>query len=398
MIRNWEGETIAKFYVAEKLHRVTPAYPEDSLLRGAELMAHSEIGVLPIVREGAPVGVLTESDLRSALQSGALPTDPLGKWMSDAFVRVPIDASVEEALPLVTDSDLPAVGVDSWGRYVGVVSSAGLLARPVSVPQVGMVGGMATPLGVYLTNGFVSAGSSHLGLFLTGSLLVLLYVGANWIVLGGVQLAQNWYGIPLYSYYASPFAGVWTLASDVLGVVLRASIFVVFLLLMRALPIAGTHAAEHMVVHAIERKEPLVLAVVRRMPRVHPRCGTNLVAGVVLFLGLSRVFRWGLPPDSEAQDLALLLALLLTLMFWRVFGAFLQWAATTKPPTDQQLLGAIRTAEALLQKARPYSGATPSVALRLWNSGLIQILAGAWGATLVFMLLENWLGITLLLG
>lgn len=398
MIRNWGSESIAKFYVAEKLHRVTPAYPDDSLLRGAELLAQSGIGVLPVLQEGVPIGVLTEANLREALQAGAEWSDPLGEWASDAFVRVPIDASVEEVLPQLAETDLPAIGVDGWGRYVGVVSAAGLMARPVSTPQVGMIGGMATPLGVYLTNGIVSAGSSNLGLALTGGLLFLLYVAATWIVIGGAQLAQTWYGIPLYSYYNSPFAGQWTLASDVLGLVLRGSIFVLFLLLMRALPIAGTHAAEHMVVHAIERGEPLVLEVVRRMPRVHPRCGTNLVAGVVLFLGLSKLFTWGSPPDSEAYDMALLMALLFTLMFWRTFGAFLQWAATTKPPTEKQILGAIRSAEILLQKARPYSGMTPSPLMRLWNSGLIQILAGAWGATLLFLMLERWLGITLLLG
>lgn len=398
MIKSWEDETISKVYVAEKLHRATPAYPDDSLLRGAELLTQSGVGVLPVISDGVPVGVLTETRLRDALQSGASLTDPISDWLSDSFVRVPVDASVEEVLSLLTESDLPAIGVDSWGRYVGVVSSAGLLARPITIPQVGTIGGMATPLGVYLTNGFVSAGSSNLGLFLTGALLFLLYAGATWIVLGGAQLVQNWYGIPLYSYYYSPFAGVWTLTSDVLGLALRTSIFVVFLLLMRALPIAGTHAAEHMVVHAIERGEPLVLEVVRRMPRVHPRCGTNLVAGMALFLGLSKAFRWGLPPDSEAQDMALVMALLFTVMFWRVFGGFLQWVATTKPPTDAQILGAIRSAEALLQRARPYGGSTPSLGLRLWNSGLIQILAGAWGTTILFLLLENWFGITLLLG
>lgn len=398
MTKIWEGETISKVYVAEKLHRATPAYPDDSLLRGTELLTQSGVGVLPVISDGVPVGVLTETRLREALQSGASLTDPISDWLSDSFVRVPVDASVEEVLPLLTESDLPAVGVDGWGRYVGVVSSACLLARPITFPHVGTIGGMATPLGVYLTNGFVSAGSSNLGLFLTGALLFLLYAGATWIVLGVAQLVQNWYGIPLYSYYYSPFAGVWTLTSDVLGLALRTSIFVVFLLLMRALPIAGTHAAEHMVVHAIERGEPLVLEVVRRMPRVHPRCGTNLVAGVALFLGLSKVFRWGLPPNSEAQDMALVMALLFTVMFWRVFGGFLQWVATTKPPTDAQILGAIRSAEALLQKARPYSGSTPSLGLRLWNSGLVQILAGAWGTTLLFLLLENGFGITLLLG
>ncbi|OYT72231.1 MAG: hypothetical protein CFK49_03780 [Armatimonadetes bacterium JP3_11] len=381
-------------FVAEKLQRVPPAYPDDSLLRAAELMTQGGAGILPIVEMGAPVGVLTESRLREAIQQGADWLEPVASWMDEAFLRLPIDMPVEEAAETLAYSEQPAVGVDTWGRYVGIVSLAGLAARPVSLPQVGLIGGMATPLGVYLTNGVVSAGAGTPGLILTGALLFALFLLANWLVIGGMWWAQNQFGIPLYSYYNSPFAGQWFLFSDVMGLVLRSSIFVVFLMLMRLLPIAGTHAAEHMVVHAIERGEPLVLEVVRRMPRVHPRCGTNLVAGIALFLGLSKLFTFGMP-DGDSRDFALLMALLMTLIFWRTFGGFLQWVATTKPPTDRQLLNAIRVGEELLRKARPYSGATPSFGLRLLNSGIIQILIGAWGLMAILSLLESLLGITL---
>jgi Predicted metal-dependent enzyme len=384
-----------KLFVADKLQRVLPAYPDDSLLRAAELMAQGGAGVLPIVEYGAPVGVLTESRLREAIQRGADWLEPVAPWMDENFLRLPIDMPLEEAVETLAYAEQPALGVDPWGRYVGVVTLAGLAARPISLPQIGMIGGMATPLGVYLTNGVASAGAGGLGLALTGALLFTLFLLANWLVIGGMWWAQERFGVPLYSYYNSPFAGQWFLLSDVMGLVLRSSIFVVFLLLMRLLPIAGTHAAEHMVVHAIERGEPLTLEVVRRMPRVHPRCGTNLVAGIALFLGLSKAFQFG-APDGDARDFALLMALLFTLLFWRSFGAFLQWVATTKPPTDRQLLQAIRVGEELLRKARPLSGATPPFGLRLLHSGLLQILLGAWGLMAILYLLESLLGITLI--
>jgi CBS domain-containing protein len=384
-----------KLFVVDKLQRVVPAYPDDSLLRAAELMAQGGAGVLPIVEYGAPVGVLTESRLREAIQRGVDWLEPVARCMDRNFLRLPVDMPLEEAVETLAYSEQPALGVDPWGRYVGVVTLAGLAARPISLPQLGTLGGMATPLGVYLTNGVVSAGAGTLGLMLTGALLFALFLLANWLVIGGMWWAQQRFGVPLYSYYNSPFAGQWFLFSDVMGLALRSSIFVVFLLLMRLLPIAGTHAAEHMVVHAIERGEPLTLEVVRRMPRVHPRCGTNLVAGIVLFLGLSKVFQFGVP-DEDTRDFALLLALLLTLMFWRSFGALLQWVATTKPPTDRQILQAIRVGEELLRKARPLSGAKPSFGLRLLHSGLLQILLGAWALMALLYLLESLLGITLI--
>lgn len=384
-----------KLFVADKLQRVLPAYPDDSLLRAAELMTQGGAGVLPILEYGTPVGVLTESRLREAVQQGADWLTPVAQWMDENFLRLPIDMPLEEAAETLAYTQQPVLGVDPWGRYVGVITLAGLAARPISLPQVGIIGGMATPLGVYLTNGAVSAGASGLGLMLTGALLFALFLLANWLVIGGMLWAQQQYGIPLYSYYNSPFAGQWFLFSDVMGLVLRSSIFIVFLLLMRLLPIAGTHAAEHKVVHAIERGEPLTLEVVRRMPRVHPRCGTNLVAGIALFLGLSRVFQFG-APEGDARDFALLMALLFTLLFWRNFGALLQWIATTKPPTDRQLLQAIRVGEELLRKARPLGGTLPPLGMRLLHSGLLQILIGAWGLMALLYLLESLLGITLI--
>ncbi len=384
-------------YVADKLQRVTPAYPDDSLLRAAELLTQGGAGVLPIVVAGEPVGVLTEERLRDALASGAHWSEPVARWMENAFIPVPIDAPAETAIEQLVDSSRPALGVDPWGRYVGVVNVASLIGRPHASVSVGTIGGMATPLGVYLTNGMVRAGASDLGLALTGALLFLLFLAASWIVVGGARWVQTQFNIPLLSYYDSPYAYTW-LASDLMGLVLRASEFVLFLLLMRLLPIAGTHAAEHMVVHAIERGEPLVLEVVRRMPRVHPRCGTNLVAGVVLFLGLANFLQGMTPEVGGARDLALLFALLFTVMFWRPFGELLQWLATTKPPTEQQLRNAIRAGEELLQRARPYSGSVPPFGTRLLRTGLLQILAGAWGTLAILSLLERWLGITLLIG
>ena len=52
--------------------------------------------------------------------------------------------------------------------------------------------------------------------------------------------------------------------------------------MMRLLPIAGYHAAEHQSVHAMEQGEPLIPQVVKRMPRVHPRCGTSFLLVVMI--------------------------------------------------------------------------------------------------------------------
>jgi uncharacterized protein YqhQ len=138
---------------------------------------------------------------------------------------------------------------------------------------------------------------------------------------------------------------------------------------------AGIHAAEHMTVNAIERGEELLPQVVQRMPRVHPRCGTNIAVAAIVFLGLMGQ-SW--IKDSE---LRLLLAALVTLVIWQPLGTFLQLFITTKPPSSKQLAMGVRAGRELLDRYAVSPYATPNVGTRLLNSGLFHIMLGSFLAS-----------------
>lgn len=152
-----------------------------------------------------------------------------------------------------------------------------------------------------------------------------------------------------------------------------------FFLGLRLVPLSGTHGAEHMVVHAIERGEPLVPSVVSRMPRVHPRCGTNLAVGAMLFLGIMSI-------DFMDTELRLLLAVLVTMVLWQPLGSLLQYFVTTKKPTAKQLDNGIRAGRQFLEVAAsaPYHRVT--IASRLLKSGLFQVLLGGSAVALLVYL------------
>lgn len=355
-------------------------------------MGDAGLTALPVLQDGMLTGLITEENLLTAMQTPGAELQAVRDWVSPIEAVVDIDSTVEEAVEVLTRTHAPLLVVtDSMGRYLGVLTTADLMRRNMLPPKPPLVGGMATPLGVYLTTGTISAGPQTFALMLTGGLLFLLLTIANGAVVGLAQWVQDQGGLPLMSYMMSPFAGTMTMA-DLMGLVMRGSVYLLFLGLMRALPIAGTHAAEHKVVHAIERNEPLALEVVRRMPRVHPRCGTNLAAGVMLFLGLSELLRFFLPVQG-GREMSLMIALVITALSWRSFGAILQLLATTKPPTDQQIQGAIRSAEELMQKYQrnPYQMATPWQ--RILNAGIIQIMAGAGITSMLVLQITEWLGI-----
>jgi hypothetical protein len=156
---------------------------------------------------------------------------------------------------------------------------------------------------------------------------------------------------------------------------------------MRLLPLAGYHAAEHQAVHAIERGEPLRPEILRRMPRVHPRCGTNIMAGALIFTVVSQALtalRIGLGSSDSA-----VLGAIVALFTWRSLGAFLQQYFTTRPATDRQLASGIAAARDLERKFTGAIPRRPTLIRRLWCMGMPQMVVGtSLGATAMGFLLS----------
>ncbi|MBL8048789.1 MAG: DUF1385 domain-containing protein [Chthonomonas sp.] len=325
-----------------------------SLERACTLLQHHDCAFLVVLNGPLFVGVLPAHALLT------LADGTPGEAAVDDFVQAiaslsPLSSGAE-ALRLVADSPLgAAVILNEEGMFGGVVTIASLLHdRSHPTVELGPVGGMATPLGVYLTDGTHQAGPRPWGLMLTGAGLFLLLSLCNAATIPLLNRLNDTRLTP-------------GLTEGLVGLV----VVLLFLIGMRLLPIAGTHAAEHMVVHALERQEPLTLETVRRMPRVHPRCGTNFASAAMLF-GAVYGIPWG-PPE----EVRLTLGLLVTLFFWRTFGSFVQLNFTTRPPTDRQILGAIRSGQELVQAHLRDPASFVSPWRRIWNSGLLHVMAGS---------------------
>ncbi len=284
----------------------------------------------------------------------------------------------------------PVVESREYPFYLGMVSRADLLRdlrRPVTVPQIG---GMATPFGVYLTTGDVSGGVGTLALAATGLMTFVLHL-VGVMTLAGAVYALHYYVPGLPRLVASLPRGV---AEDIQSTLYVGGEFALFLLLLRWTPLAGYHAAEHQVVHAIERGEPLLPDVVRAMPRVHPRCSTNLVAGLMLFLIMGTALA-----ASLGAEAAYLIGAAAAFLWWRQFGSFLQQHATTRPATDAQIASGIRAARRLFDaldapiSSTPPPGASLSplwTRLRyLWHMGFAQIFLGS-GVGIALLMLAAW--------
>lgn len=366
------GAAMPAEYVGELVRRVKVLEVTDTVRRAAGLLQESGSSRIFVHVGNRLVGMVSEhsiaallgkaGDIEQALESTI---EPL---VDHDITFVSSRVGLAAAADMLADKGLEAMPVvDDYGSFYGVVYRSdvvGALAKTLRPPTVG---GMATPLGVYLTTGSITAGAGNLGLFLTGVSMAVMIGLAQALALGLMHLVARISGFPLSAYLDSPPLTLTPNVYDVPFYVSTVLSIVFFMLLMRFSPLAGYHAAEHMTVHAIESGETLTPATVRMMNRVHPRCGTNLLAGAGIFLIIVSKF---------GSDLAVLLAMAVVIFGWRSVGAWLQYLVTTKTPSERQLASGIAAGKQIMERFQERPGYQAVGFERIWNLGFLQTLAG----------------------
>ncbi len=378
--------------VASLARPIAPLTVNTSIPRSIETLRQSSFDKYPVVSGSRLVLLLSEADLSGVLLS--LPPEeqerhrlmPLSSVLDAILLNKPrpstlsVDDPISQAFALFDlYPEQSVVGVvDGRGTYYGILSRADLLAGCFRTLAPAKVGGMATPLGVYLTDGVEYGGVGNWALVLAGALMSALFTAAlltgTWIQNFAIGHHVDLYGgairllTPLMPQYAASFV------EDIQVLV---PLFFM-LLLLRVIPVAGYHAAEHQVVHCIERGEPLLPDKVASMPRPHPRCGTNLVAAISLFGVCFSIFA-GLWSYSSA----IVPAAIVTLLTWRQVGTFFQQYFTTRKASPKQVASGIAAGEDLLRKYRLNTNRTAKMPLRIWRMGIVQMCCGlglAWAA------------------
>jgi hypothetical protein len=347
-------------------------WPGDTLRRAVGIMQSAGVPALPVIDNGRVVGVVSEANILAhllthpedseAAVSSVMTPDPVcgNIYMAVLQVADVISSAGVEVLPVI----------DEFGSYRGVVTRADVLASMLGVVKPPQIAGLATPLGVRLTTGGVTAGAGNLGLFLSGVVMTLFWIAGLLAIRAAAVAFDSVFGTTLSLFLQSPSTGtpVGALGIDLMNTIAGVLAFLLMLFFIRISPIAAYHAAEHQVVHTIEAGEPLTSESVARFPRAHPRCGTNLMVIIALVAGIV--------PFVDV-DVAVLVGLLLLLTgWWRSIGYYLQQYFTTRRAGEKYIQNGIKVGEELLARvargeSRPVYGLS-----RLWGMGLPQVILG----------------------
>ncbi len=230
------------------------------------------------------------------------------------------------------------------------------------------ISGMAMPGGVHLAISIYGTGPSWRLLMAGMALAAVMAVAAiptyvtGWVIeqLTPLPVASVMMQTPVLTT-PEVFA-----ASDLLVNLLW---LLSFLCILWLSPLAGYHAAEHMTVACIERFGEVIPEFVARMPRAHPRCGTNWLAGIIPLLVIG-------VPLWRVNPLVTVVVGMVGLYFRHYIGYFLQQYFTTKPPSESQLRAGIEAGRRVMLAWRNASSLRVAPLAAAWHRGFIQVLSG----------------------
>ena len=111
--------------------------PDDTLESAARIMRDVDTGAVPVVRDGRPVGMLTDRDIviRAVAEGGSARS--VRDVVTERLISVSPDASTREATELMSEHQIRRLPVVENDRLVGIVSLGDLAVKEAKDRRVG---------------------------------------------------------------------------------------------------------------------------------------------------------------------------------------------------------------------------------------------------------------------
>jgi CBS domain-containing protein len=112
--------------------------PDDSIQSAAQIMRDQDTGVVPVVENGRPIGLVTDRDIVvRAIADGGQVSRPIREILTSQVVSATPDMSTREAAELMSEHQIRRLPVVEGERLVGIVSIGDLAVKEGKDGRVG---------------------------------------------------------------------------------------------------------------------------------------------------------------------------------------------------------------------------------------------------------------------
>lgn len=111
--------------------------PEDPVLEAIRMMADRHVGALLVMRGTELAGIVSERDYarKVVLLGRSSAETPVSEIMTSSVITVPLDASVQDCMRIVTERRIRHLPVLEGGRVAGMVSIGDLVKAVIEEQQ-----------------------------------------------------------------------------------------------------------------------------------------------------------------------------------------------------------------------------------------------------------------------
>ena len=95
---------------------------DDTIQDAAQIMRDEDTGVVPVVENGRPIGMVTDRDIVVRAVADGHPTRPIREIVTSAVVTATPEMSTREAAQLMSEHQIRRLPVVEAERLVGIVS------------------------------------------------------------------------------------------------------------------------------------------------------------------------------------------------------------------------------------------------------------------------------------
>lgn len=339
--------------ISEKIAGISK---NQSLSKIIELLQAKSIETIPILDNEKICGMIDSKELLKTLRylnnnsniyASKITAENI---MTNNISTIPDTSTIEDILEKNAFYHAYTPIVDENNNYTGeCISRKKLICYIFKTLNLGKIIGIATPIGIYLTDGLHQTGSKDFGLVIFGAFLAFL----NFL-------------IDFTNFFIN-------FNEPIFNIIFK---IILFLILFKILPISSILASKHKVINAMNKGLPLTYDIVEAQSPIYTNGIINLF---VLGIGILFIFyiNYEFLPDIWIFKFFLTFIFLLILFsHFKHINSFLQKIFLTKNTSKKQILQAIHSAENL-QKLKQETPPRKISALQyIYTSGVLQIIVG----------------------